>query len=74
MVSSRRVSGQLPPILTAEQTAELLHLASGEEALKMARGRKIPSVKVGRRRLFILEDLIQSLRKQSDKALTDDQL
>ena len=64
----------LPPILTAEQTAQLLHLASGEEALKMARARKIPSVKVGRRRLFILEDLIQSLRKQSDKALTDDQL
>ena len=63
-----------PPILNADQVAELLHLASGREALKLAREQRIPSVKVGKRVLFVLEEVIRSLADQSRPAISDDDL
>ena len=63
-----------PPILDADQAAEMLHLASGREALRMAREHRIPSVKVGRRVLFIRDEIIKALMEQSRPAISDEQL
>lgn len=62
------------PILDADMVAEMLYLASGREALKMARERRIPSVRVGRRVLFVRDEVIRYLAQQSAAALSDDDL
>ena len=62
------------PILDAEAVADLLYLASGREALKMARERRLPCVRVGRRILFIRDEVIRYLAEQSRDAITDDDL
>ncbi len=62
------------PILDADGMAKMLYLASGREALKMARERRLPSVRVGRRVLFIRDDVIEFLAEHSRRALTDDDL
>lgn len=62
------------PILDADMMAELLFLASGREALKMARERRIPSVRVGRRVLFVRDEVIRYLAAQSSLPLSDDDL
>ena len=63
-----------PPVLDADQTARLLHLASGREALKLAREQRIPSVKLAKKVLFVRDQLIETLIQQSRPALTDAEL
>lgn len=63
-----------PPILDADGMAALLYLASGREVLKLARQQVIPSVKLGKRVLFITEDVIEALRGRSRPALADEDL
>ena len=63
-----------PPILTADQAAEMLHLASGREALKLARERRIPSVRIGKRVLFIRDEVIRTLVEQSRPAISDEEM
>ena len=63
-----------PLVLDADQVAELLHLASGREALKLARSRRIPSVRVGKRVLFVRDEVIRALAEQSRPAISDDDL
>ena len=62
------------PVLDADGIAALLYLGSGREALKLARQQVIPSVRVGKRILFVVEDVIQTLRKRSKPALLDEEL
>ena len=65
---------RFPPILDAELAAEMLYLASGREALKLAREHRIPSVKVGKRVLFVRDEVIRALIEQSRPVITDDDL
>ena len=65
---------ECPPILDAEGVAKMLFLASGREALKLARERRIPSVRVGKRVLFVRDQVIRHLVEQSARALADDDL
>ncbi len=58
--------GSWPPILSAGQAAELLHLASAREVLKLARQGVFPSSKAGKRRLFLLDELIEALRRRQE--------
>jgi len=62
------------PILDADMVARLLFLASGREALKLARERRIPSVKVGKRVLFVRDEVIRYLAEQSQQAVSDEDL
>ncbi len=62
------------PILDAEGVAKLLYLASGREALKMARERRLPCVRVGKRVLFVRDEVIRYLARQSLAALSDEDL
>jgi excisionase family DNA binding protein len=52
----------------------MLFLASGREALKMARERRLPSVRVGRRVLFLRDEVLRFLAEQSRDAVSDDDL
>ena len=61
-----------PPILDADQAARFLRLASGNEALKAAREGRIPSVKFGKRRLFLRDQLLRFLEERSEDALDMD--
>ena len=65
---------KFPPILDADSMAEMLYLASGREALKMAREQRLPSVRVGKRVLFIKAEVIRFLAEQSRSALSDEDL
>ena len=64
----------LPPILNADQAAELLHLASGREVLKLARQRRLPHTKLGRRVLFVRDQLVEFLACQAEEAVSDAKL
>ena len=64
----------IPPVLDADQVADLLHLASGREALKLARQQIIPSVKLGKRVLFVTDDIIAALRRRSRPALLAEEI
>lgn len=66
--------GPLPPVLDAAGVAALLRLGSGEEALRLARRRVIPSVRMGKRRLFLRDSILDSLRAREDRALGDEEL
>lgn len=61
----------IPPILDSEGVAKMLYLASGREALKMAREQRLPSVRVGKRVLFIRDEVIRFLVEQSRPGITD---
>ena len=65
---------KFPPILDADAMAKMLYLASGREALKMARERRLPSIKVGKRILFVRDEVVEFLAEQSRSALSDDDL
>ena len=65
---------EIPPILDADGMAKMLFLASGREALKMAREQRLPSVRVGKRVLFIRDEVIRFLAEQSRPGLTDEDL
>ena len=60
--------------MNADQCARLLFLKSGREALRLARQRKIPSVKVGKHRLFLLDEVIETLRRRQQRAIEDREL
>lgn len=64
----------LPPVMDANECAKLLRLKSGREALRLARQRKIPSVKVGKHRLFLLDEVIKTLRRRQQNAIEDREL
>lgn len=61
----------LPPVLTPEGVAVLLGLASREEALKLARRRELPSVKFGKRVLFLLDSVLATLKLRERSAVDD---
>ncbi|NUN53593.1 MAG: hypothetical protein HUU06_12520, partial [Planctomycetaceae bacterium] len=61
----------LPPVLDADGAALLLRLASGREALRLARRRVLPSVKIGRRTLFLLSSLLDTLKSRERPAIED---
>ena len=72
--ATRRPDGPespLPPVLTPERVAALLGLASREEALKLARRRELPSVKFGKRVLFLLESVLATLKLRERPAIED---
>ncbi len=58
-----------PPVLTAAQAASFLHLASAREVLKLARRGELPSLKLGKRRLFLRDELIEALKKRQTPAV-----
>ena len=74
MAAGRRPCHDYPPLLDADLAAEMLYLASGREALKLAREHRIPSVKVGKRVLFVRDEVIRALIEQSRPAISDEQL
>ncbi len=62
------------PIMDAAECAAFLRLASPREVLRLARRRELPSVRVGRRRLFLLESVLAALREREDRAIADREL
>lgn len=61
----------MSPVLTPEIVASLLGLASREEALKLARRGLLPSVKFGKRVLFLLESVLQTLKSRERPAIEE---
>jgi hypothetical protein len=53
----------LPPVLDSEGCAILLGMKSGREVLRVAREQKLPSVKFGKRVLFLTDEVIATLRR-----------
>ena len=65
----------LPPVLSADQVAELLHLPSRREVLKLARRRVLPVVRLGPKRIVFLRDsVVAALKKLETCAMTDEEL
>lgn len=64
-----------PPILDPDEAAEFLHLPSRREVLKLAREQRIPSVRLGHKRvLFLRDSLLEALKRQETPALSDREL
>jgi hypothetical protein len=63
-----------PPVLDADGCARLLGLASGREALRLARRRVLPCVKIGKRRVFLLDSLLATLKARERPAIEDGEL
>ena len=66
--------GPYSPVLDADGCARLLGLASGREALRLARRRVLPCVKIGRRRVFLLASLLDTLKARERPAIEDKDL
>lgn len=67
--------GAPPPVLDADQVAELLHLGSGREAVKLARRRVLPHVRLGPKRiLFLLDSVLAALKRREVADFTDGEL
>ncbi len=60
-----------PPVMDKDEVAAMLHLASGNEALKLARSGFLPSVKVGKRVLFLRDEVLETLRRRQVAAVLD---
>jgi hypothetical protein len=52
----------------------MLGLKSGREALKLARRRELPSVRRGKRVLFLTESIVVYLKSQEQPAISDREL
>ena len=63
-----------PPVLTPDLCAAMLGLKSGREALKLARRRELPSVRRGKRVLFLTESIVTYLRTMEQPAISDREL
>jgi hypothetical protein len=61
----------LPPVLDADDCAQLLGMKSGREVLRVAREQKLPSVKFGKRVLFLTDEVIATLRRMQRPAVLD---
>jgi hypothetical protein len=61
----------LPPVLDSEGCALLLGMKSGREVLRVAREQKLPSVKFGKRVLFLTDEVIATLRRMQRPAVLD---
>ena len=75
MTDRLQATGELPPVLSADQVAELLHLPSRREVLKLARRRVLPVVRLGPKRIVFLRDsVVAALKKLETCAMTDEEL
>ena len=61
----------LPPVLDAKGCARLLGMRSANEVNRLARERKLPSVKFGKRVLYLTDEVIATLRKLQRPAIDD---
>jgi excisionase family DNA binding protein len=64
LVGARRLDGTQPPLMTAEEVAELLRVRPST-VYELARNRRIPFLKVGRRTLFARESLLDWIAAQT---------
>ena len=65
----------LPPVLDAAQVAELLHLGSRREVMKLVRARVLPHVRLGPKRvLFLLDSILDALKRREVADFTDQEL
>ncbi|MCK6478854.1 MAG: hypothetical protein L6R43_01525 [Planctomycetes bacterium] len=61
----------MPPVLDARSCALLLGMKSRAEILRLAREQRLPSVKFGKRRLFLTDEVIATLRRMQLPAVLD---
>jgi len=64
----------LPPVLDSQGCATLLGMKSASEVNRLARERKLPSVKFGKRVLFLTDEVIATLRRRQKPAVEDKDL
>lgn len=64
----------IPPLLDADGVAAWLGLASGRQALDLARRRLLPFVKLGKRVLFRRDGVLKALEKAENCAISDAEL
>jgi hypothetical protein len=64
----------IAPLLDADRLAEWLGLASGRQALDLARRRLLPFVKLGKRILFRRDGVLKALEKAEICAIPDAEL
>ena len=64
----------LPPVLDSDGCAQLLGMKSRAEILRLAREQRLPSVKFGKRVLFLTDEVIATLRRMQRPAVLDDDL
>lgn len=63
------------PVLSADEVAELLHLGSRREVLKLVRARVLPHVRLGQKRiLFLLDSVLEALKRRELADFTDGEL
>jgi excisionase family DNA binding protein len=60
----REIDGGPPPLMTAQEVAELLRVPRST-VYELARSRRIPFLKVGRRTLFAQESLLEWIATQT---------
>jgi len=61
----------LPPVLDSRGCATLLGMRSDAEVKRLARERRLPSVKFGKRVLFLTDEVISVLRKLQKPVVED---
>jgi len=64
----------IPPVLDADEVAVWLRLASGRQALDMARRRQLPCVRLGKRVLFLRDGILRALQNAEIRAISDEEL
>jgi len=65
---------RIPPILDPGQVAAWLQLGSGRQALELARQRRLPFVKIGKRVLFRRDGILKALERAEVRELSDGEL
>jgi len=71
---ARLHESQVPPFMDADRLAAWLGLASGRQALDLARRRLLPFVKLGKRVLFRRDGILKALEKAENCAIPDAEL
>lgn len=64
----------LPPVLDSDGCAQLLGMKSRVEVMRLAREQRLPSVKFGKRVLFLTDEVIATLRRMQRPAVLDEDL
>ncbi len=71
---ARLHESQIPPLLDPDGVAQWLGLASGRQALDLARRRLLPFVRLGKRVLFRRDGVLKALEKAENCAISDAEL
>jgi len=64
----------VPPVLDADVVAAWLRLGSDRQAFDLARRGILPTVRIGRRVLFLRDGILRALARHEAREITDEEL